>query len=138
MGLMGCQATLNSTHCMMQKNVTSSFIDGADPPRAVASTLEAQLNAAEVRLAGESSRVRTTLGALMSALPVAPALRMLHGLSPADFDLYRMVSIDSLHVLKLGLLRFIVSRLPAMLAVVRGGILALRGSVQSTLHAVGL
>lgn len=136
--LMGCMSTFNCSHCMARR-LESCYLDGTVArSRAVVATLEAQLHAAEVRMSNGPARVRTVLGDAMSALPFVPALGTVHGLSTGAANLYRVVSFDSLHVWKLGVLRLMARRLPMMLSAVCDGGLAVHGSVQSTLDAVNL
>lgn len=78
---MWCQETFNCTHCMARRTQSCSLNGAMDAARPVASTLEAHLNATEVRMANGPSRVRATLGVSMSAVPFGHALGALHGLS---------------------------------------------------------
>lgn len=136
--LMGCHATFNCSHCMARRGESCAYRRDEQPSRPVVSTLEAQLHAAEVRIARGPTRVRTALGSSMSALPFVPALGAVHGLATGAANLYRIVTFDSLHVWKLGVLRLMARRLPTMLAAVCAGGVAVRGTVQSTMDAVNL
>lgn len=138
LGLMGAQSTFNCTPCLARR-LESCDYEGVDTlPRPVVSTLIQQLHAAESRVGGGRPHVRDMLGASTSALPFVPALGAVHGLSTGAASLYRIVSFDTLHVWKLGVLRLMAQRLPLMLQAVCGGTLAVRGSVQNTLDAVNL
>lgn len=48
----------------------------------------------------------------MSALPFVPFLGAIHGLGTGDPNLYRIVSFDTLHVWRPGVLRLLAQRLP--------------------------
>lgn len=136
MGLMGHQCTYNCTHCMTRRDESCTF--GAEPclPRPVVATLEAQLSATIARLGGCRPTVRAQLGSRMSALPFVPALGAIHGLGTGAARLYDIVSFDTLHVWKLGVLRTLAQRLPGMLSAVCSDNMAVEGSVQQTLDAV--
>lgn len=136
--LMGCSATFNCSHCMARRAESCAFTRDARPNRPVVSTLEAQLHAAEVRIARGPARVRSALASSTSALPFVPALGAVHGLSTGTTSLYRIVTFDTLHVWKLGVLPLMARRLPSMLAAVCAGGVAVRGTVQHTMDAVNL
>lgn len=68
-------------------------------------TLEAQLPAAERRVRDLRPTIRAPLGRAHSALAFVPALGAVHGLSTGGMNYFRIVSIDLLHVRKLGMLR---------------------------------
>jgi len=62
-----------------------------------------------------------------------------HGMSTGAHNLYRIVSLDLLHVWKLGVLRDVAQRLPSVLvALCRGCSGARLGLVAETLDAVKL
>lgn len=134
--LMGSQCHFNCTHCMTERDFSCSAVGGAARPRPVVSTLEAQLAAATARMVDGRPRTRVALGRATSALPFVPVLGALHGLGTGRESLYRIVSFDVLHVWKLGVLRLLTQRLPAMLEAVCPDGLAVLGTVQETTDAV--
>lgn len=136
LALMGSQCTFNCTHCLTERDVACVAAGGMAPPRPVVSTLEAQLAAATARLGDGRPRTRVALGRATSALPFAPVLGALHGLGTGRESLYRIVSFDVLHVWKLGVLRLLAQRLPAMLAAVCPDGQAVLGTVQETTDVV--
>lgn len=138
LGLMGCMAAFNCTHCMARRQESCTFDGEKELTRPVISTLEAQLRAAEMRVAGQRGPGRAALAASMSALPFVPALGAVHGLATGAANLYNIVCFDTLHVWKLGVLRLMAQRLPVMLQAVCGSGMAIEGSVQNTLDAVTL
>eukprot|EP00170_Pyropia_yezoensis_P004359 contig_17838_g4372 len=138
LGLMGCASTFNCSHCLARRELSCTDVASEAPPRDVVSTLEAQLHAAEARQSSGRPRTRVALGRAISALPFVPAMGMVHGLGTGNTSLYRIVSFDTLHVWKLGVLRLLTQRLPNMLAAVCPKGWAVMGSVQDTLDAVNL
>lgn len=138
MGLMGHQCTFNCTHCMVRRDESCTFRGEAALPRPVVATTEAQLAATLSRMDGGRPRVRVALANDCSALPFVPVLGAVHGLGTGSARLYDVVSFDTLHVWKLGVLRTLAQDLPAMLAAVCDGQSALHGSVQDTLDVLNL
>lgn len=136
LALMGSQCLYNCTHCLTERDIACSDAGGMAPPRPVISTLEAQLAAATARLEDGRPRTRVALGRATSALPFAPVLGALHGLGTGRESLYRIVSFDTLHVWKLGVLRLLTQRLPAMLAAACPDGEAVLGTVQETTDVV--
>lgn len=65
-----------------------------------------------------------------------PVLGALHGLGTGRESLYRVVSFDVLHVWKLGVLRLLAQRLPAMLEAACPDGQAVLGKVQETTDIV--
>jgi len=107
--------------------------------REMVPTLDAQLAATLVRVRDPRPSRRRALGAEHSALAFVPALGAVHGLGTGASSLYRIFSSNLLHVWKLGILRMLAQRLPAVfqsLCQGRGG--ARFGSVSDTLNAINL
>lgn len=138
LGLIGHQITVNCSHCLVRRDESCSFGGLESPRRPVISTLEAQLTATQSRAAGGRPRVRAGLASSMSALPFVPTLGAVHGLGTGAARLYDIVSFDTLHVWKLGLLRTLAQGLPSMFEAVCDGKPAIAGSVQNTLNAVNV
>lgn len=138
MGLMGHQCTFNCTHCMVRRDESCTFRGEAALPRPVVATTEAQLAATLSRMDGGRPRVRVALANDCSALPFVHVLGAVHGLGTGSARLYDVVSFDTLHVWKLGVLRTLAQDLPAMLAAVCDGQSPLHGSVQDTLDVLNL
>lgn len=138
LGLMGSMSQFNCSHCLVRRG--ASCLTGCPTPaeRPVVSTLEAQLAAALARESDGRPRTRRELSRTMSALPFAPALGAVRGLGTGSMSLYRIVSFDTLHVWKLGVLRLLAQRLPAMLSAVCGRDSAVHGSVEKTLLVANL
>lgn len=135
LALMGNQSTYNCSHCLAVRRASCEASCTAER-RPVISTLEAQVAAAEARAADGRPRSRVALARATSALPFVPALGAVHGLSTGTNALYSIVSFDALHVWKLGALRLLSQRLPAMLQAVCPDNRAILGTVQETLDAV--
>jgi len=137
--LMGNRCNFFCSHCMEDKRVSGALMGVRAVQRDVITTLDAQLAAADVRAEDPRVSRRRALGQQHSALAFVPALGAVHGLSTEGRDLYRIVSFDLLHVWKLGFLRLLAQRLPAVLTALcegRGG--ARFGSVAATLDAINL
>lgn len=66
----------------------------------------------------------------------APALGAVHGLGTGLASLYSIVSFDTLHVWKLGVLRLLGQHLPGMIEAACPDGQAVMGSAQETLDAV--
>jgi len=101
--------------------------------------LDVHLAAAVVRATDPRPSRRRVLGEDYSALAFAPPLDAIHGLGTGALNLYPIASFDVLHVWKLGILRMLAQRLPAVLRDLcrgRGG--ARYGSVASTMDAINL
>lgn len=136
--LMGSMSQYNCSHCRVRRGASCRTGCPTPAERPVVSTLEAQLAAALSRESDGRPRTRRELSRTMSALPFAPALGAVHGLGTSSMSLYRIVSFDTLHVWKLGVLRLLAQRLPAMLSAVCGGDSAVHGSVEKTLLVANL
>lgn len=133
-----CSATLTCSHCMARRAKSCAFTRDEWPNRPVASIIEAQLGAADVRVARGPARVRSTLASSTSALPFVPALSAAQGLATGTAILYRNAIFDTLHVCKLGVLPPKARHLLSTLAAVLAGGVAVRGTVRHTLDAVNL
>lgn len=133
-----CSATLTCSHCMARRAKSCAFTRNEWPNRPVASIIEAQLGAAEVRVARGPARVRSALASSTSAQPLVPAQSAAEGLATGTAIWYRNVIFDTLHVCKLGVLPLKARHLLSMLPAVFAGGVAVRGTVQHTLDAVNL
>lgn len=91
MALMGNQWKYNFSYSMIRRNEQCIIDNVPVAERPVVSTIEAQLCAAQSRMAGGRAPVRASLGKAMSALPVVPELVTSHGLSAGQADLYRVI-----------------------------------------------
>jgi len=139
LGLMGNQCNYFCSPCMEDKRVGGALMRVRAVNRDVISTLDAQLEAAVIRAEDPRPSRRRLLGEQHSALPFVPVLGAVHGLGTRGTSLYRIVSFDVLHVWKLGVLRLLAQRLPAVLnslCVGRAG--ARFGSVAETLDVLNL
>lgn len=136
MALMGNQCTFNCTHCMVTRDAACAPSLGQVRPRPVVSSLEGQFSAAEALLADGRPRTRVALGRAISALPFPPALGSVHGLGTGRESLYRVVSFDTLHVWKLGVLRLLAQRLQSLMEAVCPDCGAVFGTVQETMDAL--
>jgi len=138
LALMGNRCRFFCSPCMADKDdvPSTSAIRALD--RDVVHTLDAQLEAAIVRRDDPRPARRRALGQEHSALPFAPALGAVHGLSTGSRSLYRMVSFDLLHVWKLGVLRLLAQRLPAFLTAVCPSGRARLGTTTDTLDVLNL
>lgn len=137
LGIMGHQCMFYCTHCMARRDDSCSCRGEAALPRPVHSTLE-QMTATLPRMDGGRPRVRVALANSFSALPFVPVLGADHGLGTGSARLCDVVSFDTLHVCKLGVLRTLTQDLPAMLDAVCDGQPASHGSVQDTLYVLNL
>jgi len=115
LGLMGNQCNFFFLPYMEDKRVSGALMRVRAVDRDVISTLDAQLEAAVIRAEDPRPSRRRFLGEQHSALPFVPALGAVHGLRTGDSSLYRIVSFEFLHVWKLGVLRLLAQRLPAVL-----------------------
>jgi len=139
LALMGNRCRFFCSPCMENKDVSGGLLGVRAIDRDVVTTLDAQLAAAVVRADDPRASRRRALGRTHSALAFAPALGAIHGLGTAPYNLYRVVSFDLLHVWKLGILRLLAQRLPAVMRAVCAGTGQARlGSVQDTLDALNL
>jgi len=137
LALMGNRCRYFCSPCMEDKNMSGSVLGVRAVDRDVTTTLEAQLVAALVRAEDPRPSRRRRLAQEHSALAFVPALGAVHGLGTGANNLYRIVSFDLLHVWKLGILRLLAQRLPAVLTALCGARGAARlGSVQATLEAL--
>jgi len=139
LAMMGNRCLFFCSPCMENKDVSGGLLGVRAVDRDVVTTLDAPQAAAVVRAEDPRASRRRTLGREHSALAFAPALGALHGLGTAPYNLYRVVSFDLLHVWKLGILRLLAQRLPAVMrAMCEGTGQARLGSVQNTLDALNL
>lgn len=137
LALMGNGCRFFCSPCLEDKNMSGALLGVRAVDRDVITTLEAQLVAALVRAEDPRPSRRRHLAQEHSALAFVPALGALHGLGTGAHNLYRIVSFDLLHVWKLGILRLLAQRLPAVLTGICGaGGAARLGSVQATLEAL--
>jgi len=137
--LMGNQCRYFCSICMEDRRASGALRGIRAVDRDVVSTLDSQLAAARGRRRDPRASRRRALGNEHSALAFVPALGAVHGLGTRAANLYRIVSFDVLHVWKLGILRMLAQRLPAVLRSLcerRDG--ARFGSVSATLDAVNL
>jgi len=139
LALMGNRCRYFCSLCMEDKNTRGGLLGVRAVDRDVVTTLDAQMAAAVVRAEDARASRRRALGRDHSALAFVPALGAVHGLGTGAYNLYRVVSFDLLHVWKLGILRLLAQRLPAVLrALCAGGGLARLGTVQDTLDILNL
>lgn len=136
MALMGSQCTFNCTHCMVTRDTACTPSRDQTRTRPVVSSLEGQLRATEARLTDGRPRTRVALGRAISALPFLPALGAVHGLGTGSESLYRVVSFDTLHVWKLGVLRLLAQRLQSLMEAVCQDGEAVLGTVQECMEVV--
>jgi len=137
--LMGNQCRFFCSPCMEDRRVNNSLHGIRAVDRDPIATLDAQLAAAVVRETDPRPSRRRGLREEHSALAFAPPLGAIHGLTTGATNLYRIASFDVLHVWKLGILRMLAQRLPAVLeGLCRGRDGARYGSVASTLDAINL
>jgi len=135
--LMGHQCRFFCSPCMEDKNMSGGVLGVRAVDRDVTTTIEAQLVAALVRAEDPRPSRRRHLAQEHSALVFVPALGAVPGLGTGANNLYRIVCFDLLHVWKLGILRLLAQRLPAVLTALCGARGAARlGSVQATLEAL--
>lgn len=134
--LIGSQCTFNCTHCMVTCATLCTSDGGMAQLRPVVSSLEAEVVAAEARLADGRPRTRVALGRAISALPFALALGAVHGLGTGRESLYRVISFDALHVWKLGVLRLLAQRLPALMDALCPDGQAVLGTVQEVMDVL--
>lgn len=137
--LMGNRCRFFCSSCMEDRQLRGPLLGIRAVDRDVIATLDAQLAAAVVRAEDPHPRHRRVLSANHSALAFIPALGAVHGLGTGATNLYRIASFDVLHVWKLGILRLLAQRLPAvLLSLCQGHGGARFGSVADTLHAINL
>jgi len=138
-GLMGSQCRFFCSPCLEDRRVNNALHGIRAVDRDPIATLDAQLTAAVVRATDPRPSRRRALREEHSALAFAPPLGAIHGLSTGAANLYRIASFDVLHVWKLGILRLLAQRLPAVLEGLCQGCRGARyGSVASTLDAINL
>lgn len=120
LALMGNQCIFKCYHCLADCYIScqAEAAVTAAIPRPVISTLEAQLAAADARLADGRRRTRVAFGSTMNAFPFAPVLGAMHRLSTGTASQYKIVSFDTLHVWKLGVLRTLAQRVTDILEAV--------------------
>lgn len=137
LALMGNRCRFFCSPCLEDRNMSGALLGVRAVERDVITTLEAQLVAALVRAEDPRPSRRLRLAQEHSALALVPALSAVHGLGTGAHNQYRIVSFDRLHVWKLGFLRLLAQRLPAVLTRLCGvGGAARRGSAQATLEAL--
>lgn len=137
--LMGHTCMQFCTRCTVRRLESCSVKAEVAPPRAVITTLEAQLAAYETRAQEPRASQRTPLAQVHRALPFVPVLGAMHGLSTGHLLHFRIGSFDLLHVWKLGILRLIAQRVPAFLGMVCshvGG--AVMGFMKTTLEVLNM
>jgi len=137
--LMGNQCRFSCSPCMEDRRVNNALYGIRAVDRDPIATLDGQLAAALVSASDPRLSRRRALREEHSALAFAPPLGAIHGLSTGAANLYRIASFDVLHVWKLGVLRMLAQRLPAVLQALcqgRGG--ARYGSVAATMDAINL
>eukprot|EP00170_Pyropia_yezoensis_P000729 contig_3425_g730 len=76
------------------------------------------------------------IGAMHSATPFVPIPGAVHGLGTGTMALYKIISFDSLHIVKLGMLRDLGAKIPQLLAALCQGGEARYGFVANSLIAV--
>jgi len=139
LALMGNRCRYFCSLCMEDKNTRGGLLGVRAVDRDVVTTLDAQMAAAVVRAEDARASRRRALGREHSALAFVPALGAVHGLGTGAYNLYFVVSFDLLNFWKLGILRLLAQRLPAVLrALCAGRGLVRLGTVQDTLDILNL
>lgn len=127
------------TRCTVRRSVACEAEAEHAPERAVIATLEAQLAAAEVRMEDPRPSRRIPLAQAHSALPFAPVLGAMHGLSTGDLMYFRVGSLDVLHLWKLGILRALAQNvLDCIRSVCTSAAGAVMGPATATLDVLNL
>jgi len=137
--LMGNRCRFFCSTCVNDRRVRNALHGIRSVDRDAIAMLDVHLAAAVVRATDPRPSRRRVLGEDYSALAFAPPLDAIHGLGTGALNLYPIASFDVLHVWKLGILRMLAQRLPAVLRDLcrgRGG--ARYGSVASTMDANNL
>jgi len=119
--LMGNRCELPCSLCDVHRDVAGMAAAAGAKKRNVTALVEAQLAASIVRDRDPRVSLRGPVRREHSALAFAPALAAIHGLGTGDLKLYDIVSMDLLHVWKLGILRNLGSRFPDFMVSVCAG-----------------
>lgn len=135
LGLMLGRCHRLCSHCLAEQGDLGAA-QLAACSRSVAATLAMQLEAALLfdKHTGTGSIKR--IGAMHSATPFVPIPGAVHGLGTGTMALYKIISFDSLHIVKLGMLRDLGAKIPQLLAALCQGGEARYGFVANSLIAV--
>jgi len=114
-GLMGSQFRFFCSPCLEDRRVNNALHGIRAADRDPIATLDAQLTAAVLRTTDPRPSLLHALREEHSALAFAPPLGAILGLSTGAANIYRIASFDVLHVWKLGIIRPLAQRLPAVL-----------------------
>ncbi|KAK1867539.1 hypothetical protein I4F81_010046 [Pyropia yezoensis] len=120
------------SQCDVQVDVAGSYEALNAAERDVVETLERQLEAAGHRSHNRERARRETLEAVDSLTGFVPALAAMDGLSTAPYLMYKMIGFDALHVLDLGVTRYLVQWLVEAFAKICSGDVPLAGTDAAT------
>jgi len=115
MCLMGNACEFFCSHCIVRRHVAGGPAVVGAAHRDVTTLLYAQLDGAIVRERDPRPSVRALLRTEHSSLAFVPALGAVWGLATDDKRLFDIVSLDLLHVWKLGVVRMVAERLPSFM-----------------------
>jgi len=138
MCLMGNACEFFCSHCVVRRDVAGGPAGVGAPARDVTVVLDAQLHGSMTRDQDPRPSLRNQLKNEHSALAFVPAIGAIWGLATDSKQLYNIISLDLLHVWKLGVVRMVAQRFPSFLRVACAGQDARLGPVGDTLEAVNL
>jgi len=136
--LMGNACEFFCSHCVVRRDVAGGPEGVGAPARDVTAVLDAQLDGAITRDRDPRPSLRNQLRTEHSALAFVPAIGAVWGLATDSRQLYAIISLDLLHVWKLGVVRMVTQRFPSFLRVACDGQDARLGPVGETLEALNL
>jgi len=136
--LMGNACEFFCSHCVVRRDVAGGSKGVGAPARDVTAVLDAQLEGAITRDRDPRPSLRNQLRTEHSALAFVPAIGAVWGLSTNSKQLYNIISLDLLHVWKLGVVRMVAQRFPSFLRVACAGQDARLGPVGESLDALNL
>jgi len=114
---MGNACEVFCSHYVVRSDVAGGPDGVAAAPRDVTAVLDAQLEAAITRDRDLRPSLRSHLRVVHSALAFVPAIGAVWGLSTENKRLYDIISLDLLHVWKLGVVGMVSRRFPSFLRV---------------------
>jgi len=136
--LMGNACEFFCSHCVVRRDVAGGPEGVGAPGRDVTAILDAQLDGAITRDRDPKPSLRNQLRTEHSALAFVPAIAAVWGLATDSRQLYAIISLDLLHVWKLGVVRMVTQRFPSFLRVACDGGDARLGPATDTLEALNL
>jgi len=136
--LMGNSSEFFCSHCVVRRDVAGVPAGVGAPARDVTVVLDAQLDGAITRDRDSRPSLRNPLRTEHSALAFVPAVGAIWGLTTDSRNVYAIISLDLLHVWKLGVVRMVTQRFPSFLRVVCDGQDARLGPFGDTLEALSL